>query len=69
MSGHCDVTAKGGVRRAVTATSRIFENGGVIVFDVNTLNLFFPVNEAALWFLFPSGIPLPHIPTEKVSVF
>ena len=54
------------VRRA---TSRIFENGGVIVFYVNTLSLFFPVNEAAMWFLFSSRIPLPHIPTEKVSVF
>ena len=51
------------------ATSRIFENGGVIVFYVNTLSLFFPVNEAAMWFLFSSRIPLPHIPTEKVSVF
>ena len=54
------------VRRA---TSRIFENGGVIVFYVNTLSLFFPVNEAAMWFPFSSRIPLPHIPTEKVSVF
>ena len=54
------------VRRA---TSRIFENGGVIVFHVNTLSLFFPVNEAAMWFLFSSRIPSPHIPTEKVSVF
>ena len=54
------------VRRA---TSRIFENGGVMVFYVNTLSLFFPVNEAAMWFPFSSRIPLPHIPTEKVSVF
>ena len=51
------------------AASRIFENGGVIVFHLNTLSLFFPVNEAAMWFLFSSRIPLPHIPTEKVSVF
>ena len=51
------------------ATSRIFENGGVIVFHVNTLSLFFSVNEAAMWFLFWSRITLPHIPTEEVSVF
>ena len=62
MLGHRDVTGK--VRRA---TSRIFENGGVIVFHVDTLSLFFPVNEAVMWFLFSSRIPLSHIPTEKVS--
>ena len=66
VSGHRDVTAKWGVRRA---TSRIFENGGVIVFHVDTLSLFFLVNEAVMWFLFSSRIPLPHIPAEKVSVF
>ena len=52
------------------ATSRILENGGVIVFHVNTLSLFFfPCDEAAIWFLFSSRIPLPHIPREETSVF
>ena len=51
------------------ATSRSFENGGVIVFHVNTLSLFLSVNETAMCFLFWSRIPLPHIPTEEVSVF
>ena len=38
-------------------------------FSCEHLSLFFPVNEAAMWFFFWSRIPLPYIPTEEVSVF
>ena len=42
----------------------------VLLFFVWTLwAYFFPCNEAAMWFLFWSRIPLPHILMEEASVF
>ena len=63
-SGHGDVTAKWSVRRAE------FSKMAVLLFFMWTLwAYFFPCNEAAMWFLFWSRIPLPYIPTEEVSAF
>ena len=64
VSGHRDVTAKWSVRRAE------FWKMAVLLFFMWTLWAYFsPCNEAAMWFLFWSRIPLPHIPTEETSVF
>ena len=52
------------------ATRAEFWKMAVLLFSMWTLwAYFFPCNEAAMWFLFWSRIPLPHILMEETSVF